>query len=215
MRVAGVSGEGGLAGDDAEFGPYFLEALDGFPEALGGVGLAAEGLDEVEGHVEFVADLAAELDGGVRDGEEEHRERGGQEVVECLLLFAVDVGGFVEAGQDADGVFADVDGCLGEVFVLHYLCGGHEDGAVDEDAHLVGAEVEDHLETTLAAVGGSHLCEAFGVESEALRNGVVPLQNLVIQNLDVFLVDFTTRTVEAIGSLPDFGRDTTIGYHCC
>lgn len=75
------------------------------------------------------------------DGEEDDGEGRDEEVVEADLLGAVDVAKFVETGEYADGVFGDVDGFLRVGSVFHDAGRGEQDGAVDENAHLVCADV--------------------------------------------------------------------------
>ena len=138
----------------AKLRPYFFQTLDSFPKAFANEGFRAESLDEVESHVELVSTEGAELYGGVAAGEEDDGEGGDEEVVEADLLDAVDVGGLVEVRECADGVFGELDDGVGVVWVFLDGGGGVEDGAVDEDAHLVGAEVEEDLEAVNSAGGG-------------------------------------------------------------
>ena len=145
VRVLVVPGEG-LMGHEAKFGTDFLEALDGAPEPMADEGARAEAFDEVEGHIELVADLAVKLGRGVGDGEEDDGEGGDEEVVEAYLLRAVDVAYFVQAGEHSDSIFGHLNGLLSVKAVSHDTGCGKEDRAVDEDTHLVCADVQEDTE---------------------------------------------------------------------
>ena len=138
----------------AEFWADFFQAFDSFPKTFANERFRAEAFNEVESHVEFIAAESAELNGRVAAGEEDDGEGGDEEVVEADLLDAVDVGGLVEVRECADGVFGELDDGVGVVRVFLDGGGGVEDGAIDEDAHLVCAEVEEDLETVDGAGGG-------------------------------------------------------------
>ena len=150
MRIRVVPRER-LRRHEPQLRPDVLEALDGAPQPLAGVGFGAETLDEVEGHVELVADLAVEFGRGVGDGEEDDGEGGDEEVVEADLLRAVNVARFVEAGEHAYGVFGHLDGFLRIAPVFHDAGRRVQDWAVDEYAHLIRTDVQHDLEAELGA----------------------------------------------------------------
>ena len=200
-----MRGEQGLVGDKAEAGGDFFEALDGFPEALGDEGAGAEALDDVEGHVELVADLGAELGGCVRDGEEEDGERGDEEPVEDGLVCAVDVGRLVERGEDADNFLGGFDDALGVATVLHDTGGGVEDGPIRHDADVVTAKVEEDPE----AVDGAARGFAVGglVVLKVFRNGGNPLIDLGVYVIKNFSSGSLIGVVPIGDRAENFGGD--------
>lgn len=94
-------------------------------------------------------------------------------------------------GERADGVLSDAHDCLGEVEVVRYGGGGVEDGAVDEDAHLVCAEVEDELVAEEGAGEvGIGVAAAFGVdEAHGFGDGAVPVEDLEVEEFDIFVIN--------------------------
>lgn len=85
--------------------------------------------------------------------EKDDGESGDEEVVEADLLDPVDVRGLVEVREGSDSVFGEFDDGVGVIGIFLDGGGGVEDGPVDEDAHLVGAKVEEDLETVNGSGG--------------------------------------------------------------
>jgi hypothetical protein len=81
----------------------------------------------------------------VTDREEESGERGDEEMIEAYLLCMVDVGASVDVCENLDSVFGDVDNALCCCAIVADARGGEEVVPMDQDPHLVGAEVKENL----------------------------------------------------------------------
>ena len=210
MRVRFIPYEG-LARDEAEFGADFFQAADSTPESLRNVGLGAEAFNQVESHVELIADDAVEFHRGVRDGEEDDSEGGDEEVVEDDLLRPVYVARLVQTHQHSNSVLCHFNHLLRVAAVFHYTGRGVQHRAVDEDAHLICADIQqEFVRQPGAGVCGLRWEVGGDIEAVGGGNGIFPLQDLEVEVFHVF-TDF--RDVFHVGgAAPNFGGEAGVGY---
>ena len=170
--------------------PDLFKRLNGPPQPLGHVRIGREAAHEFKRHVEFVARLLTKLGRRVGNGQEENGQRGDEKVVEQGLLAAIYVRCLVDVGEYANSILCDPDHHVCEFEIFHNGSGRVEHGPVDEDAHLVGAQVENNLETVYCARWGFDLNAAVWVRKlEGAWDASVPIEDLEVEKRDILLVD--------------------------